>query len=272
MQRWERDMGAREGGKSWMRGEERDNEAEGGGWPTAEKEREGRAHRGQKERDEELCGGVCPDLEHVVARCRLRPKIEPFFFCFPSSSSAPLLSEKRERFLRGKFTAGHRAGRGSGSSPEMNRGGSFRRRLSSLRGAWRWSTGYLFRKVGCDEWRIWLKAALVASSLSMLNVFFFFVIEKVFVSFADFYKPPTSFPSLPPFLPYCLTLSQMVNLYGLLVKSTSPDVFHLETGPGGPPTLIPTSSSSFSLPTTLLLPPPPWWKFPKEMGCGLCRV
>lgn len=63
-----------------MRGEERDNEAEGGGWPTAEKEREGRAHRGQKERDEELCGGVCPDLEHVVARCRLRPKIEPFFF------------------------------------------------------------------------------------------------------------------------------------------------------------------------------------------------
>lgn len=248
-------------------------EAEGGGWPTAEKEREGRAHRGQKERDEELCGGVCPDLEHVVARCRLRPKIEPFFFffCFPPSSSAPLLSEKRERFLRGKFTAGHRAGRGSGSSPEMNRGGSFRRRLSSLRGAWRWSTGYLFRKVGCDEWWIWLKAALVASSLSTLNVFFFFVIEKVFVSFADFYKPPTSFPSLPPFLPYCLTLSQMVNLYGLLVKSTSPDVFHLETGPGGPPTLIPPSSSS-SLPTTLLLPPPPWWKFPKEMGCGLCRV
>ncbi|XP_033990595.1 tensin-1 isoform X5 [Trematomus bernacchii] len=28
----------------------------------------------------------------------------------------------------------------------MNRGGSLRRRLSSLRGAWRWSTGYLFRK------------------------------------------------------------------------------------------------------------------------------
>lgn len=84
-------------------------EAEGGGWPTAEKAREGRAHRGQKERDEELCGGVCPDLEHVVARCRQRPKIEPFFFsCSPSSSSAPLLSEKRERFLRGKFTAGHR--------------------------------------------------------------------------------------------------------------------------------------------------------------------
>lgn len=30
----------------------------------------------------------------------------------------------------------------------MDRGGSLRRRLSSLRGAWRWSTGYLFRKVG----------------------------------------------------------------------------------------------------------------------------
>ncbi|KAA8588383.1 hypothetical protein FQN60_001577, partial [Etheostoma spectabile] len=29
---------------------------------------------------------------------------------------------------------------------EMDRGGSLRRRLSSLRGAWRWSTGYLFRK------------------------------------------------------------------------------------------------------------------------------
>ncbi|XP_065818582.1 tensin-1 isoform X11 [Labrus bergylta] len=28
----------------------------------------------------------------------------------------------------------------------MNRGGSLRRRLSSLRGAWRWSTGHLFRK------------------------------------------------------------------------------------------------------------------------------
>lgn len=57
-------------------------ETEGGGWPTAEKEREGRAHRGQKERDEELCGGVCPDLERVVGRCRLRPKIEPFFSAF----------------------------------------------------------------------------------------------------------------------------------------------------------------------------------------------
>lgn len=57
-----------------------DNVVGGGGWPTAEKEREGRAHRGQKERDEELCGGVCPDLEHVVARCRRRPKIEPLFF------------------------------------------------------------------------------------------------------------------------------------------------------------------------------------------------
>ncbi|CAB1346539.1 unnamed protein product [Coregonus sp. 'balchen'] len=39
------------------------------------------------------------------------------------------------------------------SSPEMNRGGSLRRRLSSLRGAWRWSTGYLFRKVGKKGWR-----------------------------------------------------------------------------------------------------------------------
>lgn len=180
-------------------------EAEGGGWPTAEKEREGRAHRGQKERDEELCGGVCTDLEHVVARCRLRPKIEPFFFCFPSSSSAPLLSEKRERFLRGKFTAGHRAGRGSGSSPEMNRGGSFRRRLSSLRGAWRWSTGYLFRKVGCNEWWIWLKAALVASSLSTLNVFFLLCHRKSFCLLRRLLQAPNVFslpPPLPPLLPH----------------------------------------------------------------------
>lgn len=204
MQRWERDMGAREGGKSWMWGEERDNVVGGGGWPMAEKEREGRAHRGQKERYE-LCGGVCPDLEHVVGRCRLWPKIEPFFFCFPSSSSAPLLSEKRERFLRGKFTAGHRAGRGSGSSPEMNRGGSFRRRLSSLRGAWRWSTGYLFRKVGCDEWRIWLKAALVASSLSTLNVFFLLCHRKSFCLLRRLLQAPNVFslpPPLPPLLPH----------------------------------------------------------------------
>lgn len=213
MQRWERDMGAREGGKSWMRGEERDNVVGGGGGRVANgREREGRE---STQRTEGTGRGAlwrslprpraCSGPLQATARNRAL-----FFFCFPSSSSAPLLSEKRERFLRGKFTAGHRAGRGSGSSPEMNRGGSFRRRLSSLRGAWRWSTGYLFRKVGCDEWWIWLKAALVASSLSTLNVFFFFVIEKVFVSFADFYKPPTSFPSPPSSLTASLFLRWLI--------------------------------------------------------------
>lgn len=99
-----------------------------------------------------------------------------------------------------------------------------------------------------DRW-IWLKVALVASSLSTLDVFFCH--RKFFVSFADFYQPPTSFPSLPPpFIPYCLTLSQMVNLYGLLVKSTSPDVFHLETGLEDPPLQFPPP------------PPPPLYPLP----------
>lgn len=68
-----------------------------------------------------------------------------FFFLLPS-----LAVRERERFQRGNLTAGPTAGTDRGSSPEMNRGDSLRRRLSSLRGAWRWSTGYLFRKVGHD--------------------------------------------------------------------------------------------------------------------------
>lgn len=115
MQRWERDMGAREGGKSWMRGEERDNEAEGGGWPTAEKEREGRAHRGQKERDEELCGGVCPDLEHVVARCRLRPKIEPFFSAFLLLLLLLCCQRKGRGFLEGSSLPDTEQGEAAGA-------------------------------------------------------------------------------------------------------------------------------------------------------------
>lgn len=41
------------------------------------------------------------------------------------------------------------------------------------------------------------------------------------------FPPP---PSRSPSLPLSLPLPQMVNLYGLLVKSTSPDGIHLETG------------------------------------------
>lgn len=143
----------------------------------------------------------------------------------------------------------------------MNRGGSLRRRLSSLRGAWRWSTGYLFRKVGCKRMhgRIYSKTSCC---------FFFAFHARLFLcrrkSFPRLPRrllpaPQRLFP--PPFLPHCLALSQMVNLYGLLVKSTSPDVFHLETGPGGPPTQVPSSSSS---PTTLH-PPLSQSKFPKQM-------
>ena len=81
-----------------------------------------------------------------MAYCRQLPKIESCFFFLP------LLLLRCQRKGRGfkeeNFTAGYKAVRDRGSSPEMNRGGSLRRRLSSLRGAWRWSTGYLFRKVG----------------------------------------------------------------------------------------------------------------------------
>lgn len=105
----------------------------------------GRTQERTEGRGKERCGGVWFELEHAVAHWRELPKIEAL--CVFSSTTL-LLSEKRARFLRGNFTVGHRAVRDRGSSPEMNREGSLRRRLSSLRGAWRWSTGYLFRKVG----------------------------------------------------------------------------------------------------------------------------
>lgn len=57
------------------------------------------------------------------------PKIRTFF-CWAEREKGEVSG--------GKFSA----------APEMNHG-SLRRRLSSLRGAWRWSTGHLFRKVGC---------------------------------------------------------------------------------------------------------------------------
>lgn len=90
-------------------------EAEGGGWPTAEKEREGRAHRGQKERDEELCGGVCPDLEHVVARCRLQPKIEPFFSAFLLLLLLLCCQRKGRGFLEGSSLSDTEQGEAAGA-------------------------------------------------------------------------------------------------------------------------------------------------------------
>lgn len=233
-----------------------------------------------------------------MVHCRQLPKIEPLVFFFPPSSSPfpPPLSEKRERFHRGNFTAGQKAVRDRESSPEMNRGGSLRRRLSSLRGAWRWSTGYLFRKVGCNggangwifldgfsvynwrvTWRVVNMDHLLFSCPTLRGLFsppLLFLCDRIFshVSFADFYQPPTSF-ALPPSLLRSLALSQMVNLYGLLVKSTSPDGFHLETGPQDPPLQFP--------------PPPPPHPLPRltpsfliqvlkgekqVLGCGLCAV
>lgn len=132
----------------------------------------------------------------------------------------------------------------------MDRGGSLRRRLSSLRGAWRWSTGHLFRKVGRDG-----GDGGGSRSFKLLVCFFFFsLLWNCFSRLlrgllpAPNVSPP---PSLLRSLLRSLALSQMVNLNGLLVKSTSTDGFHLETGPLDPPLQFPpptSSSSSFASP------------------------
>ena len=118
----------------------------------------------------------------------------------------------------------------------MDRGGSLRRRLSSLRGAWRWSTGYLFRKVGrhAGDGR-----DPVASNFSCV---FCLLLWNCFSRLLHGLLPAPNVslpPSLPPSLRPSLALSQMVNLNGLLVKSTSTDGFHLETGPLDPPLQFP---------------------------------
>lgn len=124
----------------------------------------------------------------------------------------------------------------------MNRGGSLRRRLSSLRGAWRWSTGYLFRKVGC---KVWILSTLAQWLLVLYLLLLFLCFGKAcLVSSRTFTSPQRLLPSLCS----CFALSQMVNLNGLLVKSTSTDGFHLETGLLDPPP--PTSSPSSPSPTT----------------------
>lgn len=128
-----------------------------------------------------------------------------------------------------------------------------RRRLSSLRGAWRWSTGHLFRKVGRDG-----GDGRGSRSFKLLVCFFFFsLLWNCFSRLlrgllpAPNVSPP---PSLLRSLLRSLALSQMVNLNGLLVKSTSTDGFHLETGPLDPPLQFPpptSSSSSFASPPFL---------------------
>lgn len=126
-----------------------------------------------------------------------------------------------------------------------------RRRLSSLRGAWRWSTGHLFRKVGRDG-----GDGRGSRSFKLLVCFFFLFVVELFLSSPSrtFTSPQRLSPSLPPSLRSLLrslALSQMVNLNGLLVKSTSTDGFHLETGPLDPPLQFPpptSSSSSFASP------------------------
>lgn len=137
-----------------------------------------RAESGQ--RDEECRGGVWSKLEHALVHCRQTPKIEIetfFFFYFFFFFSSSTVREKPQA-SQNNFTAGHKPVRGS--SPEMNRGDSLRRRLSSLRGTWRWSTGYLFRKVGCDRgahgWTVGMDVdcSFPVSSL----VFFPFVVEQ----------------------------------------------------------------------------------------------
>lgn len=139
----------------------------GGGGETGKwrREREGDGESRERERAEQrdeprsAFGGVRSEPKHEVAHYRQPPKIEPSFFCFfflfccclPLLLLPLLLLRSKKRRLHGEnFTAKGKTGvrEGWGSSPGMNRGGSLRRRLSSLRGAWRWSTGYLFRKVG----------------------------------------------------------------------------------------------------------------------------
>lgn len=101
-----------------------------GGGEGGHRRRRGRKEGENRERTEgrveQRCGGVRSELEHEAARCSpLPPKIEPlgvflFFFSSSSTSSSPprLTEKKRERFLRGKFTAGQKASeRLRGSSP-----------------------------------------------------------------------------------------------------------------------------------------------------------
>lgn len=141
MHRWKKREGKREklnmgGWDNVIGGRVREK---GGWWPVCRRrDREKGEHRGMSQ-GALVWAGACSGPLQAAAQNRA---LGSLFF------SPPPLSEKRERFHRGNFTAGYKAVRGRGSSPEMNRGGSLRRRLSSLRGAWRWSTGYLFRKVG----------------------------------------------------------------------------------------------------------------------------
>ena len=84
--------------------------------------KEGENRERAEGRVEQRCGGVRSELEHEAARCSLLlPKIEPlgvFLFFFSLLLLLLLLlgsdggKKKRERFLRGKFTAGQKAVRG----------------------------------------------------------------------------------------------------------------------------------------------------------------
>lgn len=169
------------------------------------------------------------EQEQAAARWRLLPKIEAFFSTSPSSSSA--VREKGEACW-GEVHSRTESGRGRGISLEMDRGGSVRRRLSSLSRAWRWSTGYLFRKVGALVDRPRMVAPTWCCSSARLAVCSgFFVMEGVLWSpsltfTSRQHLPPSLLPSLLP----SSTLSQMLNSNGLLVKSNSTAGFHLETG------------------------------------------
>lgn len=137
-----------EGGKSWIWGEitwwEAEWEGEGGRYTDRQREsRERTEGRGVSWRSLVQAGACSGPLQ---ANTQNRKTFFFFFYFFFFSSST--VREKPQASQK-NFTAGHKPVRGS--SPEMNRGDSLRRRLSSLRGTWRWSTGYLFRKVGCDR-------------------------------------------------------------------------------------------------------------------------
>jgi len=141
----------RERGKSWIWGGEITWwEAELGGgdqYTDGEGERRKGEHRADRGTGQ---GALCRSLAcsgPLQAAAQNRALGSPFFFFFllrcqrkgrGFTEEASLPDTKRWETER--------------APPEMDRGGSLRRRLSSLRGAWRWSTGHLFRKVGRDGW------------------------------------------------------------------------------------------------------------------------
>lgn len=246
----------KEGGKSWIRGEIT--------WWEAEREGEGGQHadrEGRKEREREpradrrtrrgalwrslLWAGACSGPLQATAQNRAPffslPLLLPFasstvrerrevsrrkVHCWTESSERQLSRDEPRRVFE--------------KAPLLSEGGmAMEYGLPFQEGRTRW------RGARTDGWMVgWIYSShrgccILCFSCPLLHHLFFLCYWIVsLVSLADFYQPPTSF-ALPPFLLRSPALSQMVNLNGLLVKSTSTDGFHLETGLLDPPLQFP---------------------------------